>query len=974
MNNDSWARLKQLFDQAIQLEPGQRKSFARDNCDGDEALLEQLLRLIESHDSETQLSGIVQDAAQQFEAAQPPETIGAYQIIDLLGHGGMGTVYLAERSDQQFEHRVAIKVVRLLGANREVIQRFQVERQILANLNHPNIATLLDGGETTDGSPYLVMEHVPGQSITDFCDAKRLKIKERLKLFTQICSAVQYAHQNLIVHRDLKPSNILVTDDGTPKLLDFGVAKMLREDLQAGGQLTMADMRVLTPDYASPEQILGSNITTATDVYALGMLLYELLTGHSPYQLSSYTAAEITEVVLEKTPILPSSFIATLGASNNESSIDVGSKRGSTAERLAKTIAGDLDNIVMKALRKEPENRYASVNHFSEDIERYLTGLPVKAHAPTWSYRAGKFIRRNKGRLAIASAVLIAFAATNVFYTSRLAAERDRALVEAQRAQEVATFVTDLFEVSTPDESRGAEVTARQMLDRGAERIGAELQTQPLVQVSLMQVIGSAYAKLGLNDSAVNTLETALERYEASETEDDPILGLLLHNLGVVYHSEARHEESAQMLNRALTFRRRVLGPVHSDIAATLQSLASLAYEFDEYDKATEYLNEAETIVRSLDPPEFLALANVLRDRADLINKLGDYDGAITTYREVIALRREISGDDHPQTLIAQNNLCDALVGAGRNAEAEEMLRQLLEARRRVLPAGHSDIATTLENLATTIKYQGRSEEALPFQLEALEIYRTSFPEDHPETAVSLNNLANLYHDLLDLDRALELHNQSLAMKRRLFGDEHSSLADSYNNLAALEADRKNYAGALEMYQRTLELDRKSLGEDHPYVHTDLVGVGVMQSQLGRLDEAEATLKLALEGIRRVSGEDHPQVYNAMRELGIILIRQDRCPEAETYLTEALTGLERVFTGNPWQVASARGNLGTCVGLHDPVAGEALIREALDQLIESRGENDRMTFSARKQLAVFLRSNGRDAEAAAIERKLEDGL
>ncbi len=970
MSDQFWERLRQLFDQAIQLEPGARSAFAKENCKGDDALLEQLQSLIDSHGSETQLRNIVQGAAADFAEQHPetkkPETIGAYKIIDVLGHGGMGTVYLAERADKQFQHQVAIKVVRLHSANADVVERFRAERQILASFNHANIATLLDGGETTDGLPYLVMEYVQGTSITEFCDQKNYSTTDRLTLFLSICDAVQYAHQNLVIHRDIKPSNILVTDNGIPKLLDFGVAKILREDLLTGGQLTMANMRVLTPDYASPEQILGSNITTATDVYALGMLLYELLTGHSPYRLSSYSAAEITALVCEKVPQRPSDFVATLVDQEQIPTAEqIASKRSTTHKRLKKAMTGDIDNIVMKALRKEPEQRYPSVNQFAEDIERFLTGLPVRARPPTWGYRAGKFVRRNKANLAVASAVLMAFAATNVFYTTRLTAERDRALVEARRAQEVATFVTDLFEVSTPDQSRGAEVTARQMLDRGANRIGVELRNQPMVQLSLMQVIGTAYAKLGLDKMAAKTLEAALARHEALEIADDAVLGIILHNLGVVYHSQARHDESAMLLDRALRLRREL--PSDTDTAATLRALASLAYELDDYDKAAEHLTEAEAIVRAMDPPALLAVADVLLARGDLIKRLGDNEGAIANYHEAIALRRELSGEDHPDTLIAQNNLADALIGAGRRAEAENILLEVVDARRRVLPAGHSDIATALENLATTIKYQGRPEDALPYQQEALEIYRVAFPADHPETAVSLNNLANLHHDLRDLDKALALHNESLAMKRRLFGDKHSTLAASYNNLAALAADRNDFEGALDMYQRTLEVDRKSLGEDHPYVHVDLIGIGVMQGRLGRLEEAETTLRQALDGIRRVSGEDHPQVYNALRELGIVLVQQDRCPDAEPYLAEALTGLENAYPGNPWEVANARTYLGACRVLTNPTAGEALMRQGHERLMTLRGPDDRMTRRAQERLTQFLRSHGRNEEADELE-------
>src|SRR5271155_4174136 len=434
------------------------------------------------------------------------DRMGPYRVLRTLGAGGMGEVYLAERADAQFEQQVAIKVVHGGALGGAMHSRLKLERQILAQLDHPNIAHLTDGGELPDGRAYIVMEYVDGIAIDAYCDSNRLDIVARLKLFQIVCAAVHYAHQNLIVHRDLKPSNILVTAEGIPKLLDFGIAKLL-DERQAGSHtlaVTHADFRLMTPDHASPEQVRGQAITTSSDVYVLGVLLYKLLTGVSPFVIPTMRLTDIERAICEKDPPLPSHAVDTHDTAQTRSIVEV---RSTTAKRLRRRLGGDLDNIVLMAMRKEPERRYGSSQQMADDIQRYLDGKPVIAHRDTLSYRTTKFVRRHWLTVTAATGVvflILAFAMTTYMQSLRIAAERDRvaeqratAERERARAEEVSSFLVNLFRLSDPQENRGNQVTARELLDSGAKRLQAELQDQPSTKAALLATVGQVYDSLG---------------------------------------------------------------------------------------------------------------------------------------------------------------------------------------------------------------------------------------------------------------------------------------------------------------------------------------------------------------------------------------------------------------------------------------------------------------------------------------------
>ena len=959
-------KLKSLFHAALREPAEDRQAFIDRACQNEPGLRAELEALLAADARADDVGDEVAAAARELLAARgEPDIegrrIGAYRIVREIGRGGMGRVCMAERDDDQYASRVAIKLLES-ARGRGSQERFRTECQLLADLEHPGIARLLDAGISDDGEPYLVMEYVDGQPIDGYCEAANLSVEQRLRLFIRLCDAVEHAHRNLIVHRDIKASNVLVTADGEPKLLDFGIAKLLDTDRARSLDLhlTMDANRLLTPASASPEQLRGEPVTTATDVYALGYLLFRLLTGTGPYGSAAEDRFTLPEAIVSREPLRASAAVRSAPQSD------------ANRNRLARRLAGDLDAILLKALRKQPDQRYATPRQLADDIERHLEHRPVAARGDALGYIARRFFARYRLPFAVAATVLVVVIGLVTFYTAQLTIERDRARTEARRAEEVAAFLSELFEIATPEQSRGAEVTAREMLDRGAARIGSELAGEPLVQAQMMRVIGSAYGSLGLYDAATEMLERALATGEGIGDADDGVLGDALQALGTVLVAQARYPEARAVLERALVLRGTRAASDPGALAATHRAMSEVEFSVADFEAAASHLDQAESAIRTVDPLDEAGLADILLARGTLRKRLGEYDAAIEIEREAIELRTRASGPDHPATLEARDALADALNDAGRMDEARDVLSDLLDIRRRVLPAGHPDIARSLTNLASSFKLQGRPEEALPLQAEALALLQAAHDGgDHPDIATALNNLANLRHDVRDLDAAVSLHEESLAMNTRLFGEDHPSLADSYNNLGTVLMDREDYTGALLMFRRTLALDASGLGEDHPYVSQDRQAIGVALGLLDRLDEAEAWIREALDGMRASLGADHPQTLNAMRELGIIRRRQGECVEAIELLGAALPGLERAFPGEPWQVATARVNLGACRAESDAEEGERLMRRGYERLEIVQGSDGRLTRDARELLASFLRARGRIDEARALGAPLD---
>jgi len=725
-------------------------------------------------------------------------TIGAYRVVRELGRGGMGIVYLAERADGAFDRRVAVKVLKRGLDTAEIVRRFRTERQILANLRHPGIAELYEGGTTEDGRPYFVMELVEGDGLLSFCDDRRLGVAERLGLFLEVADAVQLAHRNLVVHRDLKPANILVTADGQPKLLDFGIAKLLGPASGEGVLQTALGTRPLTPAYASPEQVRGEPVTTATDVYALGVLLYELLTGRRPYALGPEIDVSNPEalaaVICESEPLRPSLAVTRGGGSPI-------ARIPEAAKRLRRRLAGDLDNIVLKAMEKDPRRRYSSVEQLAEDVERHLAGLPVRARRPTLAYRVGKLLRRRGKELAVAAVAVAVL--TGVLVDRELQQRQTRRALT--RAERVSGFLVELFEVADPSEARGKSITAREMLDRGAERIRAELDDEPEVQAALMSTIGTVYHGLGLFDEAEPLLREAVARRRAAGEGRD--LRESLYQLAFLRYDQGELDEAEALY-------REILGPA-SDGGGDGDSVGAAAGD-------------------PLTP-------KVLNNLGLILHARGDYEGAEALYRRALRLNRALYGDLHPDVAVALGNLGAVLHWQGDDAAAEAMDRESLRIARELLGPRHPTVAMRLNSLGMLEAGRGDLEAAEKDLREALAVNRSLHGEDHPDIALVLGNLCGVLHAGGHLDEAEALCGQALEMTRRLLGEQPRTAAQMLT-LGSVMIDQGRADDAEPLLRRALAMDRATLPPGHWRIADAESVLGACLTELGRYREAEELL------------------------------------------------------------------------------------------------------------------------------------
>lgn len=728
-----WEQVEALFDAAMDL-PADRRAAWLDSAIPDPALRRRVDELLQAN-AHAEGDGFLGSGLLATPGIPKGETVGPYRIVEELGRGGMGVVYLADRADGQFEQQVALKVVKRGLDTDEILWRFLQERQILARLQHPHIARLLDGGVTRTGQPYIAMERISGLPLTTFCDEHRLDIEARLRLFQHVGDAVQYAHRNLVVHRDLKPSNILVTEDGTVKLLDFGIAKLL--DGEAAPALTRTGMRVLSPAYAAPEQVAGEPVTTATDVYSLGVVLYELLTGRSPHAETRAGPRDVKRpsvVVGNTVPFArPGDTSELLGPE------EISHARATQPNRLRRRLSGDLDTICLRALRPEPEQRYESVAAFVEDVRRHLAGLPVVARADTTGYRLRKFIRRNRVLVTATALVFLSLSAglaVALWQAQRARTEATRATVEAATSEQVKQFLATVFVASDPrEEPGGAEVTARELLARGAERVG-ELEGEPAVQAELMDVLGNVYASLGLYREARSLLEQALAKRRVLRGAEHKEVATSMMSLAGLLIDMGAFREAEPHYRDALAMRRRLLGPDHIDVAAALNDLALLLLTSrDAHEEAEPLLRESLAIQRrhytEPHPTVAISLANlagVMRDRKA-------YDQAERLYREALSMKRQLFGTEHASVAASLSTLALVLRDKGATDEAETLMRESLAIRQRLFGEEHDLTAGSRFQLAQLLLTTGAADEAEPLFRQALSVSEKVNGVQHWRTA-----------------------------------------------------------------------------------------------------------------------------------------------------------------------------------------------------------------------------------------------
>jgi serine/threonine protein kinase/Tfp pilus assembly protein PilF len=778
LTGERWRLLSPYLDQALDLSQSERGPWLARLRRDDAVLAADVESLLAECDT-INGAGFLEGSALPL---QPPSSalaglrIGAYTLVSPLGSGGMGTVWLAERSDGRFTRDAAVKLLNptLVGRGET---RFKQEGVLLGRLSHPNIANLIDAGVTLSGQPYLVLELVDGEHIDGYCARRELDVEARVRLFIDVLEAVAHAHANLIVHRDIKPSNVLVRSDGVVKLLDFGIAKLLDDDQHESPSQVTAGKRPLTPEYAAPEQLTGGPITTATDVHALGVLLYVLLGGPHPASGTSGSAADLIRVIVETDP-----------------------PRLSTVAPNGRVFRGDLDNILAKALKKRPDERYASVTAFAEDLRRYLRREPVSARPDTLVYRASKFVQRRRAAVVAASLVVLLIGALVGFYTTRLTSERDRARLEAEKSAKISELLTSLLTGADPYVTRDREPTVRNILDAGAERVQKELADQPELKAEMLTVIGRVYQRLGLLDVAQPLLEEAVAIERKGGQLENVRFARSLSEFGILLRERGDIAASIPLLEDSLAMRQRLLGAVDKDVAVSLVELGRSLYDD------------------------------------------GQLDRAEALFREALGIRRQVFGDVHRETATSKSELALLLLRRGNLADAEPLLRESLAATRTVLSPDHANVGAGLNNLGLLLLEKGDFAGAEPLLREAVAIRRKQFGETHPSLSFSMGNLAGSLREQGRLDEADELLQHALRLAQSAPGNNDVEIARLLLSLGKISLARNHAREAESVLRDALERYTRALASDDWRVAATESALGQALTALGQYDEAARLL------------------------------------------------------------------------------------------------------------------------------------
>jgi eukaryotic-like serine/threonine-protein kinase len=919
----NWAQIDAILAAALEVDPDAREAYVHTAAAGDADLAGEVLALLGAaerspsfledgnlglSDAVSAALGLGPDDGALAEGTQ----LGRYRILRHLGRGGSGNVYFGERTVGDFDQRVAIKVLRRGTDTDDVLARFRAEGRILGSLNHPNIAHLLDGGATPEGQPYLVMELVKGVPITTYCAERRLPIEERLRLFCMVGKAVEHAHRNLVVHRDLKPGNILVSETGEVKLLDFGIAKLLEPG--AGDAATLTRMRAMTPEYASPEQIRGAPITTASDVFQLGVLLYELLTGRRPFNEESAGRRAHDDL---HTSLLPPSAAALRHGRGGGTGAPLPLGSVAEARRWSRALRGDLDTVVARSLRLEPERRYGSVAELVDDVERHLSGRAVRARPDTLRYRAEKLVRRRPDAVAAGAAAALAVivalftlqaSATrlenerNVAQTERIRAEDalERTRVEQGKAQQITAFLTGILEGADPEKSRGEALTVREVLDRGLEDLehGPE---DPEVRAELLSVVAGVYHSLGVYDRALELADRTLALSRETHGLRHPTVVRRLRLLGGVQFALGEYEAAVRTYDEAVKLGRQVT-PGELILAESLQGLSLARRSTGQHAGRVLLLREAVDIRSRMDPSDAREAAESLKSLGDLLWHERDHEGALRAHEQELAVRRSSSAGDHPQVAETLARVGRQRMNVGDLAGSVLAFNESVAMQRRVLGAEHPSVVHTLNMLGIALRLEGDLDGSEAVFREAVRMQTASFGPEHAQLVWLIGNLARTLLEKGELDAAEGHFRESLALLRATAGENSPHMGVILHDIARVYAARGDLTRAEAIHRDAVARQRSDLEPEMPLA-VGLNRLGTIVRRQGRAGEAVHLHREALEIARDTRLND--VASTSLIGIGLALATQGDTPAAHQYLLEAVTLLRSRYPERHPQVVEA---------------------------------------------------------------------
>jgi len=826
MNHNDWKKLSQIFDMVLTLPPEGRTDYIERVCGGDKELehkIREMLAQLEESDRFfeerlekneeliKELDSLIADKDRD-EDYYEGKTIGRWEILELVGRGGMGRVYKVQRVDESgIKQTGALKIIHKSLLTPTHMERFRLEQYILSGLQHPNVSGFVDSGITADRIPYMVMEFVEGDTILEYCNKHRLTVEQRLTLFITVCNAIQYAHKSLIIHRDLKPENILVTGEGRIKILDFGIAKLLDPDLFENSAIeTQPGMRMLSLEFASPEQISGRVVTTSTDIYSLGVLLNKLLTGLHPFDLNNLSFKEVEKLVSEKNPIPASKRFSGLAELSEKKRF--AAERGISPQEITKKLSGDIDAIIYKALHKDPERRYGSVDALITDIQRYQNNLPVFAQPDTFTYRAGKFFRRHK--LGIAAVAMIFLVLISGIVTTMWQAEQARQ--NAREAEQVSEFLAQLFEGSDPNRSNDGSMTARELLDQGFERVQTELTDEPALQAQMLSMIGNIYSNLGLYDDAYLAIEKAVELYHSMGDRSPEMATILLRFANLEYRL-GNYQVAADASGESLDLIRSHFGDDHPETASVMNTLAMSLEELGDKEAAYDLYYRIINIRRD-QPDQGSNLAVNLNNLAILLQEDGELEEADALFSEAVALVEDIYGFEHPFMAYTLNGYSGVHQDRGDFDRAAEDLQNALQIGRAVFPENHPFNAVVLHNLGSLFEDMEEYTEAATYFEDGLTLRRQNLPENHPDIATSLFSLGNTLIFLEKPSNAEPILREALQIRQSIYEDEDWRVALVKSGIGRALLHQQKFDAAAQYILPAHAILLESLGEDNSHV------------------------------------------------------------------------------------------------------------------------------------------------------------